>query len=123
MPKRIVVCCDGTWNTPDETKGRRDLCTNVAHIAELIAVRDAANREQYVFYDKGVGTDSGVVDTWLGGAFGAGLDQKIQQAYLFVVENYEPGDEVFLFGFSRGAYTARSTAGLIRNCGVLRRQY
>lgn len=54
-----------------------------------------------------------------GGAFGVGLSANVREAYRFVVRNYEPGDELFFFGFSRGAYTARSTVGLIRNCGVL----
>jgi hypothetical protein len=58
-----------------------------------------------------------------GGAFGMGIDSNVKNAYSFIVSNYEPGDEIFLFGFSRGAFTARSLAGLIRNVGILRRHY
>jgi len=72
-----------------------------------------------VFYDAGVGTRR--FEHVIGGAFGFGLSSKVKDAYRFLIETYEPGDEIFLFGFSRGAYTARSTAGLIRNCGILRR--
>jgi uncharacterized protein (DUF2235 family) len=122
MAKRLVVCCDGTWNTPDEMRGNQDVCTNVAKLALLLAPSDAFKREQRMFYDKGVGTAGGL-DPVLGGVFGYGLSRKILEAYLFVVENYAPGDELFIFGFSRGAYTARSTAGLIRSAGVLRRQH
>src|SRR5438034_5107168 len=125
MPKRIVVCCDGTWSTPDE----RDVNpanppeyalapTNVTKLALAVAPSDPQNGiSQLVFYNRGVGTGN-----WghiLGGVLGAGLDRKIQEAYTYIVENYESGDELYLFGFSRGAYTVRSLAGFIRNSGVL----
>jgi uncharacterized protein (DUF2235 family) len=74
-----------------------------------------------VFYDKGVGT--GHFDRLLGGAFGWGIKEKILDAYRFLIINYEPGDELFFFGFSRGAYTVRSTFGLIRNCGLLKPEF
>jgi uncharacterized protein (DUF2235 family) len=74
-----------------------------------------------MFYNQGVGTSS--FDHLLGGAFGVGLSQRIKDAYLFIIETFAVDDELFLFGFSRGAYTARSLAGLIRNSGVLRSQY
>jgi uncharacterized protein (DUF2235 family) len=122
MSRRLVVCCDGTWNTPDEVRDGRDICTNVAKLALAVAPTDAIGRAQLVFYDRGVGT-AGQLDRVLGGAFGVGLSRNVQESYMFIVQNYEPGDEVFLFGFSRGAYTARSVAGLIRNSGVLRRRY
>jgi uncharacterized protein (DUF2235 family) len=122
MAKRLVVCCDGTWNTPDEMRGNQTVSTNVAKLALAIAPTDAFNREQRMFYDKGVGTASGL-DPLLGGAVGYGLSQKILETYMFVVDNYDPNDELFIFGFSRGAYIARSTAGLVRSAGVLRRQH
>ena len=74
---------------------------------------------QQVFYDWGVGSYGG--QRISGGAFGAGLDKNIQDAYRFLVHNYVKGDEIYLFGFSRGAYTARSVAGLIRNAGILKK--
>ena len=120
MKKRLVVCCDGTWNVPDHIDRGQIRPSNVVHIA--LATKRAApdGTPQLVFYDKGVGTDWW--DHLSGGAFGVGLSDKVKDAYCCVAEHYEPGDDIFLFGFSRGAYTARSTAGLIRNIGVLKRQ-
>lgn len=121
MTKRLIVCCDGTWNTPDEKDEGVDTCTNVTKMALGVATHDPDGTQQLVFYDKGVGT--GPFDHWRGGAFGIGLSRKVQEAYMFLAQNFEPGDEVFLFGFSRGAYTVRSTAGFIRNSGLLKRPY
>jgi uncharacterized protein (DUF2235 family) len=75
-----------------------------------------------VFYDQGVGTGN-LWDRWLGGAFGAGLEKNVVDAYRFIMHNYEEGDRLFLFGFSRGAYTARSTVGLLRNSGLLKKAH
>jgi uncharacterized protein (DUF2235 family) len=118
--KRLIVCCDGTWNRADqESEGA--LCpTNVVKIAFRIAKRDRTI-PQIVHYDQGVGTGNRL-DRLTGGAFGHGLEDNIHQAYRFLVANYEPGDELFLFGFSRGAFTARSLGGMIRKCGVLTRR-
>lgn len=116
MTKRIVICCDGTWNVPDQPNP-----SNVTKVALTVASRDATGIEQRVFYDKGVGT--GAFDRIRGGAFGWGLSNKIRDAYRFLISNYDPGDALFFFGFSRGAYTVRSTVGLIRNSGLLKREY
>jgi uncharacterized protein (DUF2235 family) len=114
MAKRLVLCCDGTWNTA----GQR--CpTNVVRLYDAIAPRDAAGTEQATFYHEGVGTKRW--ERIRGGAFGFGLSDIVKDAYRMMVANYEAGDELFLFGFSRGAFTARSTAGFIRNAGILRR--
>jgi len=78
------------------------------------------NIVQIKFYDEGVGAEGNEFEKILGGATGAGLDEKILDAYKFIVWNFEPGDELYLFGFSRGAYTARSLAGLIRCCGIVK---
>lgn len=75
--------------------------------------------EQVVFYDWGVGTDR---KETTGGITGAGIDKNIQDCYRFIVHNFRKGDQLFLFGFSRGAYTVRSLAGFIRNCGILKRE-
>ncbi|MFB9688062.1 DUF2235 domain-containing protein [Amycolatopsis plumensis] len=114
MAKRLVICCDGTWNSL-----RQPAPTNVGQLQKVVAPADPAGTEQRVYYHEGVGTGK-LWDRLIGGAFGVGLSANVQDAYRFVAENYEPGDELFFFGFSRGAYTARSTVGLIRNCGVLR---
>jgi uncharacterized protein (DUF2235 family) len=122
MVKRLVICCDGTWNTPDQTDELgRPVRTNVTRLAQTVARVGADRVEQRMFYTKGVGTSE--LDHWIGGAFGVGLSDRIKEAYAFVVQEFAPDDELFLFGFSRGAYTARSLAGLIRNSGVLRREY
>jgi uncharacterized protein (DUF2235 family) len=121
MPKRLVVCCDGTWNTADQRRGGRPCPTNVTRFALGVADRGVDGADQRVYYQQGVGTRPG--ECLWGGAFGVGLSRNVQEAYRFLVEHYEPGDELFLLGFSRGAYTARSTAGLLRNCGILRREH
>jgi uncharacterized protein (DUF2235 family) len=120
MPKRIVICCDGTWNTPDQKDRGEVRPSNVAKTALSIAPLDEKGLEQLVYYDKGVGTDW--YDRIRGGLTGGGISENIQQAYTYLAEQYREGDEVFLFGFSRGAYTVRSVCGLIRNCGLLKRK-
>jgi uncharacterized protein (DUF2235 family) len=115
--KRLVVCCDGTWQTLDNLYP-----TNVLKLAQAVQLEDPSGVPQVVYYDEGVGT-GGWVDNLAGGAFGAGIDRKIEAAYRFLCLNYAPGDEVYLFGFSRGAYTVRSLAGLIYNSGLLRREF
>ena len=115
MSKRLVICSDGTWNTPDQ------VCpTNVTKLALAVADEGDAGNEQRVFYLRGVGTSGW--ERLRGGAFGVGLSRNVKEAYRFLVDNYEPGDELFLFGFSRGAFTARSTAGLVRKAGILKRE-
>src|SRR3954470_17593333 len=120
MSKRLVICCDGTWNTPDQERNGQACPTNVTKFA--LAVADTADdgKEQRVFYHRGVGTSRS--ERIRGGAFGFGLSRNVKDAYRFIVDNYEPGDELYLFGFSRGAFTARSTAGFVRNAGILRRE-
>ncbi len=115
-PKRIVVCTDGTWNDPTAASK----LTNVDKLARAVQRSDARGVPQIVAYVPGVGTGADVIDRWIGGATGLGISRNIRNAYTFVVQNFTPGDELFLFGFSRGAFTARSLAGLIRNAGVLR---
>jgi uncharacterized protein (DUF2235 family) len=121
MSKRLVVCCDGTWNTPDQAMEGRPCPTNVTKVALEVAEKGGDGRQQCVYYLRGVGTARG--ERIRGGAFGVGLSRNVKEAYRTIVENYEPDDELFFFGFSRGAFTARSTAGFVRNCGVLKRQH
>lgn len=119
--KRLIVCCDGTWNRPDEVSQGVAAPTNVAKISLALAEEDDAGNPQLLHYEAGVGTRRG--EQLLGGAFGVGLSRNVQQCYRFLVDNYEPGDKLYFFGFSRGAYTARSTVGLVRNCGILRPEH
>ena len=118
--KRIILCADGTWQRP-RRNGRP---TNVVTLSRAIRPLDTAGPTpipQVVFYDAGVGSGN-LMDKLLGGAFGSGLDTNVKDLYRSLAQNYVKGDEIYLFGFSRGAYTARSTAGMIRNCGVLRKE-
>ncbi len=120
--KKIVICCDGTWSVPDRRCEEGRLCpTNVTKTALTVARYDGDGRRQLVYYGRGVGT--GRWDRIAGGAFGLGVSRNILDAYAYLIEEYRPGDELYLFGFSRGAYTVRSLAGLIRNCGILRPRF
>ena len=118
--KRLALFCDGTWNSADQEKDGKVCPTNVVKLAQRVANRGADGVTQCIYYDQGVGTGNSL-DRFTGGAFGKGLDDNLWGAYRFLVLNYEPGDEIFLFGFSRGAYTARSLGGMVRKCGILRR--
>lgn len=120
MSKRLVIFCDGTWNTPDQKDGGVVRPSNVVKLSRAVLPEAADGTLQVTFYDPGVGTGN-FLDRWTGGAFGKGISKNIQDAYRFLVHNFVEGDEIYLFGFSRGAYTARSTGGLIRNCGILRK--
>ncbi|MBA3719495.1 MAG: DUF2235 domain-containing protein [Nocardioidaceae bacterium] len=113
--KRLVVCCDGTWNG-----ARSPYVSNVAKIARSVETRELPPEvDQVVHYVGGVGTRY-PVDRWLGGAFGFGLLANVVDGYQFLALNYEAGDEIFVFGFSRGAFTARSLGGMVGRIGLLR---
>jgi uncharacterized protein (DUF2235 family) len=120
--KRIVVCCDGTWNKPGNKDRGQLVETNVEKIYKAVNNQSPLIR-QVKYYGQGVGTSFSISDELLGGGMGVGIDRHIQDAYKFLMWTYEPGDELYFFGFSRGAYTVRSLAGLIRNCGIMKPQY
>lgn len=107
MGKRIIFCADGTW---DGTSNN----TNVSKFYNALLVTS----EQLPFYDNGVGADGNPIERLAGGAFGLGLFNKIKDGYTKIAHVYEAGDEILIFGFSRGAYTARSLAGMIAICGL-----
>jgi uncharacterized protein (DUF2235 family) len=115
MTKRLIVCLDGTWNSPDQ--GRNP--TNVVKIMQAIRPSDPGGTRQVTFYDAGVGADGGRVDRAFDGFTGRGLEQNVRDGYRFLAHNWEPGDEIYLFGFSRGAFTARSLCGFLSACGLL----
>jgi uncharacterized protein (DUF2235 family) len=104
--KRLALFLDGTWNSVDSN-------TNVWRMRSLCASKSSDGQPQLVYYAIGV---NGV----LGSAFGKGLDENIRLAYEWFVENYTDGDEIFIFGFSRGAFTARSLAGFVAIDGILK---
>ena len=105
-PRRLALFLDGTWNTITSN-------TNVWRLRALCV----SSPDQLIYYNQGVGTQYG--EKLKGGMFGYGLDQEVIDAYEWLMENYNPGDQLFIFGFSRGAYTARSLSGLISKCGML----
>ncbi|HEY33573.1 MAG TPA: DUF2235 domain-containing protein [Dehalococcoidia bacterium] len=118
MGKNIVVCFDGTSNEYGKNN------TNVVKTFEALEIDDS----QVAFYDPGVGTFSifgriigRKIGVLLGLAFGYGIRQNIEEGYEYLMNTYEPGDVVYLFGFSRGAYTARALAGMIHQFGILRK--
>jgi Uncharacterized alpha/beta hydrolase domain (DUF2235) len=143
MAKRIILLLDGTWNDADF--GPCD--TNIVRLREVIAqclenshtsksdtaapsdgnertivargTSGVSARDHLIFYERGVGT-GGSLDLYFGGAFGMGLARNIRRAYNFLAANYEDGDEIFVFGFSRGSFTARSLVGFISCSGLLR---
>lgn len=112
--KRLIICFDGTWNRLDAPHA-----TNVVITAESVLPIASDGTAQVIFYDEGIGTRKG--ETLKGGLFGAGMVENLGDAYRFLIFNHTPGDQIFVFGFSRGAYTARSFAGMLSVCGLLRR--
>ncbi|NQV14358.1 DUF2235 domain-containing protein, partial [bacterium] len=118
MKKRIVICADGTWNRPEKNL-KKDFPTNVLRLARAIKPIDSNQIPQQVFYDWGIGS---YYDQTIGGATGKGLHKNIMDDYRYIVQNYSPNDELYLFGFSRGSYTIRCLCGLINNCGIIKRQ-
>lgn len=114
-PRRhLVVCCDGTWNTPDQQQQGQPAPTNVARLYHAVADRE----DQLRYYHPGVGTGPGLLAHLEGGLVGKGLSDNIKSAYGWLARNYRPGDAIHLFGFSRGAFTVRSLGGMIRRCGL-----
>src|SRR5262245_25086418 len=132
MTKKLIVCCDGTWNTPRTE-------TNIYRTYRFLRERLGMPREQrrltgvltcegkapadgsevVLFYDRGVGTNW--FERLTGGAAGVGLSDNVQDAYHFLAHQFSPGSEIYVFGFSRGAYTARSLCGFIKVAGLLER--
>ena len=109
--KRLVICSDGTWNTPQTL-------TNVIKTVRCIKPVGEDGKHQIVFYDQGIGTYN-ILDKIMGGVFGKGIEQNIIDAYRFIAHNYQAGDEIYCFGFSRGAYTVRALSGMLHTIGVL----
>ncbi|MEB3323284.1 MAG: DUF2235 domain-containing protein, partial [Synechococcaceae cyanobacterium] len=132
--RTLIVCCDGTWNDPEDQTNvwrtfeyLRDHCgvppeapdplTGSVTFASQVQIELPGNQPAevpiFAFYDKGVGEKRG------GGAFGVGLGENVRQAYAFVARHWVPRASIFIFGFSRGAYTARSLAGMLNAVGVV----
>jgi len=129
MGRKLALFFDGTWSSyGDETNVSRlfELTKSIRQFRgqnsllgkKLVEGKSGEdeNVEQIKYYHKGVGVNWG--EKLLGGAFGRGLSRNIKDGYLWLASHYRQGDEIYIFGFSRGAYTARSLAGLIRKCGI-----
>ena len=117
--KRIVLCFDGTWNKPadENLPVNRQVETNVRRFFESIEETGPDGVKQVRWYDQGIG--SKWYNRYVGGAVGVGLEKNIIDGYKLLAQEYADGDEIYILGFSRGAYTARSLVGLIRNCGLV----
>jgi uncharacterized protein (DUF2235 family) len=112
--KHLIICLDGTWSDGDGPAPR----TNIAILAGSIDPKPDGGPEQRVYYDRGVGT-GGLLDRIAGGAFGRGLSRNVLAAYRFLSQFYRRGDSIYVFGFSRGAFTARSLCGFVSASGLL----
>jgi uncharacterized protein (DUF2235 family) len=110
MGKNIVVLCDGTWNSPNSK-------SNIYLLYKELLERDY---QQHVLYIDGIGVGEMAFGFIIDGAIALNLDAKIKKGYEYIITHYNPGDDIWLFGFSRGAYTVRCIAGMIRNCGILK---
>jgi uncharacterized protein (DUF2235 family) len=111
--QRLILLFDGTWNDPEDQ-------TNVFRLAGRIREYDGDVRQQF-FYNPGVGTTK--LDHFRGGVFGYGLSKNLLQGYEWLAKHYADEDEIWIFGFSRGAYTARSLAGLLSTSGLVARRH
>jgi uncharacterized protein (DUF2235 family) len=129
QPRRLILCFDGTWNKPEDQ-------TNVWRFYSALPDLYSGCPNQIKYYDPGVGTE--MMNRVAGGAFGIGLDRNVLEGYAWLINNFQwdpsgavkdlagrpfvAGDEIWLVGFSRGAYTARSLGGLLGRCGLLRKE-
>ncbi|KAM3506144.1 hypothetical protein MY10362_002530 [Beauveria mimosiformis] len=128
--KRIILCCDGTWFDSDDGFNKAtsknaaivQVASNVTRISRCFKRRCSDGTLQIINYESGVGTGSNTIDTLTGGAFGLGVTQRVREAYAFLCANYAHGDEIILLGWSRGAFTVRSVAGMISKLGLLTRE-
>lgn len=134
MAKNIVFCADGTWNDPNQDENHDNLPdqTNVYKLFMALqgeldsgSIRSADEQEkalgtrQVAKYIHGVGDSKNPINKLFGGAFGAGIITRVVRGYTFISRNYQPGDAIYIVGFSRGAYTARALGGLICSQGLL----
>ena len=116
--RNLIVCCDGTWNTANQEYNGVPSPTNVARLYNAAAEQCENGIEQKKYYHPGVGVERKWFKKIVGGIVGAGLGKNIKSAYKWLGVTYKPGDMIFLFGFSRGAYTVRCLAGMISQCGL-----
>ncbi|KAH9229930.1 hypothetical protein K456DRAFT_1811552, partial [Colletotrichum gloeosporioides 23] len=116
--KRLIICCDGTTNNANEAKWPIGL-TNVGRMSNILARKCCNGIPQVVYYHRGVGGGSSKAGQAVVGYGGIGIEHDIKDSYRFICDNYCPGDEIVLVGFSRGAFTARAVAGVVCSIGLL----
>lgn len=120
--KRLFVCCDGTWNAPTDLQDGVPIPTNVVRFYNALAERDSQGVEQRRYYHPGIGTEEMLwIERRWAGMTGGGLARNVQSAYHWLAQNYEQDDEIYLLGFSRGAFTVRALSGFIARAGLIRR--
>ena len=137
LPLRaIVLCLNATWfkankaqnsdngfvrqsYLPWDTNGTLQVPSNVTRICRALLPDNPDGAQQIIYYQAGVGTESTLWNHLVGGGTGAGISENIREAYAFLATNYDAGDEIYLLGFSRGAFTARSIAGFLDCIGLL----
>lgn len=122
--KRIIIAFDGTGQSA--SRGEWSVSTNVNRLCHALLNSPDLPVQQLVFYVSGVGTQDlglGGVGTVIQGALGKGVEENVADGYTFIINNYIPGDELFIFGFSRGAFTARVLANIVARLGVFSKRY
>lgn len=120
--KRLIVACDGTWlnsSSAANDDGTIPPPSNVTRISRAIRDVSSDGIPQVVYYHFGVGSKGSRISRLVQGTTGEGLEENVREGYAFLANNYSRGDEIFLIGFSRGAFTARSIAGLVGEVGLL----
>ncbi|WP_124552182.1 DUF2235 domain-containing protein [Methylophilus methylotrophus] len=117
--RKLIVCCDGTWNNLNQSELGVPTPTNVVKLFYSLAKEDSNGIKQIAYYHPGVGTENKFLNKYLGGGLGVGLGKNIKSAYKWICDQYEDGDQLYLFGFSRGAFTVRSLSGFLERFGIL----
>jgi Uncharacterized alpha/beta hydrolase domain (DUF2235) len=116
--KRLFVCCDGTWNSDSDEFQGVPVPTNVVRFFNALKIGVTEDGEQLAYYHVGIGANENFLARTIDGAFGLGLTRDIRTAYKWLSDHYQDGDEIFVIGFSRGAFTARSLVGMLHHCGL-----
>ncbi|MDP2226493.1 MAG: DUF2235 domain-containing protein [Moraxellaceae bacterium] len=119
--KRLAIFIDGTWNEPTQHDKGHPAPTNVFQLRSATPeIKEGSGPFQLVHYSEGVGATGNKLKDLYEGYSGSGTSDRIKEAYAWLIKNYAPGDQIYLFGFSRGAFAVRSLGGMIRKCGILR---
>src|ERR1700676_2390985 len=116
--KRLFVCCDGTWNSDSDEFQGVPVPTNVVRFFNAVSDNNADGGEQLKYYHAGVGANESRLRRLIDGALGVGLSRDIRTAYKWLSDHREADSEIYIVGFSRGTFTARSLVGMLHHCGL-----